>query len=110
MTITERIQLHKLGYTKEEINQLAKDNYNPASLIDGEQVTVEPIPEETQKPIEPVSESKPISDFNSGNADILKAINNLTMAIQAQNLQRAEQTPKQVETTHDILTAMLNNS
>ena len=110
MTIAERIQLHKLGYTKEEINQLVKDNYDPTPLIDGEPVKIEPIPEEKTVKSEPIPEPKQNSESGSGNAEILKAINNLTMAIQAQNLQRAEQIPKPVETTNDILTAMLNNS
>ena len=98
MTITERIQLHRLGYSKDEINQLAKDNYNPTPLIEG-------TPQDAEQEIvigEPVEQA--------GNSEILNAINNLTAAIQAQNLQRAEQNTPPKETTDDILKTLLKNT
>ena len=98
MTITERIQLHRLGYSKDEINQLAKDNYDPTALIEGTDNEVE----------QAVVIGEPVE--RSENSEILNAINNLTAAIQAQNLQRAEQNTPPKETTNDILKTLLNNT
>ena len=63
MTITERLELIRAGYTKEEISAFEKG--------------AEP---EQPKPEQP----KPEQDNNA----VLKAINDLTKAIQLQNMQK----------------------
>ena len=65
MTILERINLHKCGYTKEEIAALAEEEKNS------------PVPDPAEpEPTEPAAEPTPApaAEQTAGNADILKAI------------------------------------
>ena len=104
MTIAERIQLHKLGYSKDEINELSKAGYDPAGL---EQPPVEPeqpeiVPRETpvepeqpeivprETPVEPEPPA-PVEPAQPDNAQLLAAINSLTAALQASNIRTASQ-------------------
>ena len=89
MTISERLQLHKLGYTKEEIKALAE----------GETPTQD-------NPSTPNPETKPAS---SGSNDILTAINNLTAAIQSRNVTTSEQKETKIESAEDVLVGALKN-
>lgn len=93
MTISERINLHKCGYTKEEI----------ASLIAEEKADPDPVPEDPAPAPEPEPQPQP------QNNEILDAIKNLTAAIQAQNLQRAAQNDPEPATPEDVLTGALKN-
>lgn len=96
MTISERINLHKCGYSKEEIAQLIEEEKNPS--------TPESDPEQAvEKVVETVQNSQP------QNAEILNAIKDLTKAIQAQNLQNAQQKAPEVVTAQDVLTGALKN-
>ena len=92
MTISERLQLHKLGYTKEEIKALA----------DGETSVQDNTP--AQNP-----ESKPASSTGGGSSDILTAINNLTAAIQSRNVTTSEQKETKIESAEDVLVGALKN-
>lgn len=96
MTISERINLHKCGYSKEEINQ----------LIEAEKAEQTPAPENTD-PVEKVVEN--VQDVQPQNAEILSAIKDLTKAIQAQNLQNATQQAPKIEKAEDVLTGALKN-
>lgn len=95
MTISERINLHKCGYSKEEINQLIED----------EKTANTPVPEET--PVENHVEN--VQNVQPQNAEILNAIKDLTKAIQAQNLQNATQQAPKIEKAEDVLTGALKN-
>lgn len=99
MTILERINLHKCGYTKEEIAALAEEEkQNP--VVD----SVEP------EPTEPAAEPTPApaAEPTANNAEILKAIKELTAAIQTRNINESKQEDQKVETAEDILTGALN--
>lgn len=101
MTIVQRIQLHKLGYTKEEINELAKADFDPAGL---ENEPVKPEEPETEQTVIPEVITDPAPD---NSAEILKAIQGLTATIQQSNIihdRQPEQTP---ETAEDILSQLL---
>lgn len=89
MTISERLQLHKLGYTKEEIKALAE----------GETPTQD-------NPPTPNPETKPAP---GGSSDILTAINNLTAAIQSRNVTTSEQKETKIESAEDVLVGALKN-
>lgn len=89
MTISERLQLHKLGYTKEEIKALAEGETPPQD-----------------NPPTPNNESKPAS---GGSSDILTAINNLTAAIQSRNVTTSEQKETKIESAEDVLVGALKN-
>lgn len=96
MTIVERIQLHKLGYTKEEINQLAADNYNPAGL-ENPPAEPDPIPEPEPAP----------TPAQQDNSAVLAAINNLTAALQANAIRTQPQPEAPKETAEDALFSIL---
>ena len=86
MTIAERINLHKCGYTRAEIDALAKEEKEAAK-------NPEPAPEET-KPTEPAPEEKD---------PVLEAIKGLTAAIQARNIHTDTQPEVKQESMEDII-------
>ena len=96
MTISERINLHKCGYSKEEINQLIEAEKAEQTL---EQQNDDPV----EKTVETVEKVQPQND------EILSAIKDLTKAIQAQNLQNATQQAPKIEKAEDVLTGALKN-
>ena len=88
MTISERINLHKCGYSRAEIDALAAAEKEEATEV--ETVVADPV-DAPEPPKDPVPD-------RSG--DILAAINNLTAAIQARNV-NTEQQPIADQTTID---------
>lgn len=87
MTIAERINLHKCGYTRAEIDALAKEEKEAAK-------NPEPAPEATATPAEnPIEEKDPV----------LEAIKGLTAAIQATNINKDTQPETPKETMNDII-------
>lgn len=98
----ERIQLHKLGYSKEEINQLAADNYNPAGLTDPP--APDPQPEPAAAPPDPVPENNPAAPDNSA---VLAAIKDLTAALQANAIKTQPQPEQPKESAEDALFTIL---
>lgn len=109
MTIAERLQLHKLGYTKEEINQLAADNYNPAGLVEP---PAEPQPQPEPEPItapEPVAApAQPQQPDQMG--EMLQAIRQLTATLQKSNIRNSQQpeTPNIAQQADEVLATFLN--
>lgn len=87
MTITQRIELRRLGYTKEEISELAELEKAP-------QPEVVPEPEAQQ----------PQNDISS---QLLFAINNLTSVLQNQKLNQTAQPEVKQETVDDIFNNIL---
>lgn len=85
MTIAERINLHKCGYSRAEIDALAKEEKEAAK-------TPDPAPEATPDPA-PVPEPDPV----------LEAIKGLTAAIQARNIHTDTQPEAKKETMEDII-------
>ena len=102
MTIMERIPLHKLGYSKEEINQLAADKYNPAGLTDPPAPDPEPEPEPAAP--DPVPENNPAAADNSA---VLAAIKDLTAALQANAIKTQPQPEQPKESAEDALFTIL---
>lgn len=94
MTILERINLHKYGYTKAEIEALAAAEKEAQPAEEPELV----VPD-VQAPKMPESD----------NTAVLKAINDLTAAIQAQNVQTAKQAAPQPVTAEDVLAGALKS-
>lgn len=88
MTIAERINLHKCGYTRAEIDALAKEEKEAKE-------TPAPAPAEPEAP--PAPASAPESD------PVLEAIKGLTAAIQARNIHEDTQPEAKQETMTDLI-------
>ena len=87
MTIAERINLHKCGYTRAEIDALAKEEKEAKE-------TPAPAQEEKETPAPaPAPESDPV----------LEAIKGLTAAIQARNIHEDTQPEAKKESMEDII-------
>lgn len=87
MTIAERINLHKCGYTRAEIDALAKEEKEAKE-------TPAPSQEEKETPApSPAPESDPV----------LEAIKGLTAAIQARNIHEDTQPESKQETMTDLI-------
>ena len=104
MTILERINLHKCGYTKEEIAALAEEEkQNPV------EVAADPVEPEPTEPTPAAEPTERAPELPNGNAEILKAIKDLTAAIQTRNINNSQQEPPKVETAEDVLAGALKN-
>ena len=87
MTIAERINLHKCGYTRAEIDALAKEEKEAKE-------TPAPAPTEPETPPAPApTEPDPV----------LEAIKGLTAAIQARNIHEDTQPEAKQETMTDLI-------
>lgn len=107
MTIAQRIELRRLGYSKDEVAEMIEQERAEAEVI-GEPIEVATEPEPAPTPVEPVIESATVNQPTT--ADLLAAINNLTTALQ---MQRIATTPQpaaavQPQTAEDIIKGMLN--
>ena len=94
MTIAERINLHKCGYSRAEIDALAA----------AEKEELETVAAEPAEPQEQPAEPAPVVPDRS--ADILAAINNLTAALQRQNVNTQQQPAPQQVTMTDIINSI----
>ena len=107
MTIAERIQLHKLGYTKEEINELNNAGYDPKGLEAPPKSADDGQPAPDPEPASPemvATDGQPKPDPQ---AEILKAIQGLTSAIQQSNIAKSRQPETAPETAEDILSKLI---
>ena len=103
MTIAQRIELRRLGYSKEEVNELAELEKTPA--VETAEPT-EPAPDQVQA--EPLpTEPAPEPANNDVQAQLLSAINNLTAVLQNQKLNSTPQPEVHKETTQDIFNNIL---
>lgn len=102
MTITQRIELRRLGYSKEEIAELAELEKVPDPVPESppeEAPAPDPVPET------PAEAPAPAPDIS---AQLLAAINNLTMVMQNKNLvQTPQPVPEKIETGADIMNSIL---
>ena len=94
MTIAERINLHKCGYTRAEIDALAKEEKETSAPEPAPAPAPEPAPAPAPEPAPvPAPESDPV----------LEAIKGLTAAIQASNINKDTQPPAKTETMTDMI-------
>lgn len=107
MTIAERIQLHKLGYTKEEIKDLINAEFDPKGLTDPPKSADDGQTVHDPEPATPemsVADGQPKTETQ---AEILKAIQGLTATIQQSNIVKSRQPEQSPETAEDILAKLL---
>lgn len=105
MTIAQRIELRRLGYTKEEVAEMIEQE---KAVVMAEPVEEATEPEPAPIPVEPATESATANQPTT--ADLLAAINNLTTALQMQRIATTPQPAEAVrpQTAQDILNNMLN--
>lgn len=93
MTIAQRIELRRLGYTKEEIAELAELEKAPQP---------EPVPEPESPQPEAGQDPETTQPQNDISSQLLYAINNLTSVLQNQKLNQTAQPEVKQETVDDI--------
>ena len=101
MTIAERINLHRCGYSRAEIDALAKEEKEAKAAE-------EPAPaQDTTTAEEPAPEPAPTQDTKGAEETapdpVLEAIKGLTAAIQASNINKTPQPEAKPETVTDLL-------
>ena len=94
MTIAERINLHRCGYTKEEINQLAE-----AEKAEAETIATDP----AEAPAPETPAPAPAPDAPATNDGVLDAIKELTKAIYSRNINETPQPAPAAETLTDMI-------
>lgn len=104
MTIAQRIELRRLGYTKEEVQEMVEQEKAAAlEPVPGEPVEVNQADPAADNP--PAASEAPAGDPTA--VQLLSAINNLTLALQGHKLNTTEQPVEPPETAADIFTNML---
>ena len=95
MTIAERINLHRCGYSRAEIDALAKEEKEAKAAEETQPAQDNPAAEETQ----PAQGTKAAEESDP----VLEAIKGLTAAIQASNINKTPQPEAKTETVTDLL-------
>lgn len=95
LTIAERINLHRCGYSRAEIDALAKEEKEARAAED--QVPTPDLAEDQAPTPDPAEDQAPTPD------PVLEAIKGLTAAIQASNINKTPQPETQPETVSDLL-------
>ena len=101
MTIGERINLHRCGYTRAEIDALAaaeKEELQQAAQPEAE-------PEEAPK-VQPEAVSPAAPANPQPNKEILDAINNLAAVIQSRNVNTQQQPQPPQQTVNDLINTL----
>ena len=103
MTIAQRIELRRLGYTKEEINEFVEQEKNPpVEQVDTPETPAD-VPEQLELDLTPAT-----ANTNDIQQQILTAVNNLTAVLQNQKLNNTAQPITQAkETAEDIFNNIL---
>lgn len=99
MTIGERINLHRCGYTRAEIDELAA----------AEKEELQQAAQEEQPAADTVPEVQPIEDTPAApnpNKEILDAINNLAAVIQSRNVNTQQQPQPSPQTVTDLINTL----
>ena len=106
MTITQRIELRRLGYSKEEIAELAEMEKAPALPETSEPAEPENVSHETLP--DQIAIPEVVDAVPDVNTQLLTAITNLTAVLQSQKLNNTPQ-PSEVrkETPDEIFNNIL---
>lgn len=97
MTIAERINLHRCGYSRAEIDALAKEE-KEAKATEEPARAEEPTPAEEPAPAQDTKAAE-----ETAPDPVLEAIKELTAAIQASNINKTPQPETKQETITDLL-------
>ena len=100
MTIGERINLHRCGYTREEIEALAAEEKEELQQA----AQPEAAPEESPEAAPQQPEAAPAAP--QPNKEILDAINNLAAVIQSRNVNTQQQPQPPQQTVNDLINTL----
>lgn len=100
MTIGERINLHRCGYTRAEIEALAAEEKEELQQA----AHPEAAPEESPEVATPQPEAAPAAP--QPNKEILDAINNLAAVIQSRNVNTQQQPEQPQQTVNDLINTL----
>lgn len=95
MTIAERINLHRCGYSRAEIDALAQEEKEAKAAEETQPAEETQSAEKTTPAPAPAEEPTP--------DPVLEAIRGLTAAIQASNINKTPQPEAKTETVTDLL-------
>ena len=101
MTIGERINLHRCGYTRAEIDALAAEEKEELQQV----AQPEAEPEEAQE-VQPEAAAPAPSVTPQPNKEILDAINNLAAVIQSRNVNTQQQPQQPQQTVNDLINTL----
>ena len=97
MTIAERINLHRCGYSRAEIEALAQEEKEAKA-------TEEPAPAQGTSAAEETTPAQDTTPAGETTQDlVLEAIKGLTAAVQASNINKTPQPETKTETVTDLL-------
>lgn len=104
MKISEVVSLLRAGYTKKEIDELRNTEISSASA-EPPISAIDLQPEEAPQPAAVAAAAAPTGPDN---AEVLRAIQDLTKAIQAQNVRNDSFQPPKQDSAVDILGSLIN--
>ena len=101
MTIGERINLHRCGYTRAEIDALAAAEKEELQQAAQPEAEPEEAPEAQPEAAAPAAPATP-----QPNKEILDAINNLAAVIQSRNVNTQQQPQPPQQTVNDLINTL----
>ena len=101
MTIGERINLHRCGYTRAEIDALAAAEKEELQQAAQPEAEPEEAPEAQPEAAAPAASTTPQT-----NKEILDAINNLAAVIQSRNVNTQQQPQQTQQTVNDLINTL----
>lgn len=101
MTIGERINLHRCGYTRAEIDALAAAEKEELQQAAQPEAEPEEAPEAQPEAATPAASTTP-----QPNKEILDAINNLAAVIQSRNVNTQQQPQQPPQTVNDLINTL----
>ena len=104
MTIGERINLHRCGYTRAEIDALAAAERE--ELQQSAQTEAAPEAQEETPEAQPEAAASAASTTPQPNKEIFDAINNLAAVIQSRNVNTQQQPQPPQQTVNDLINTL----
>ena len=102
MTIGERINLHRCGYTRAEIDALAAAEKEELQQAAQPEAAPEEAPEAQPEAATPAA----LPETPQPNKEILDAINNLAAVIQSRNVNTQQQPQPPQQTVNDLINTL----
>ena len=102
MTIGERINLHRCGYTRAEIDALAAAEKEELQQAAQPEAAPEEAPEAQPEAATPAA----LPETPQPNKEILDAINNLAAVIQSRNVNTQQQPQQPPQTVNDLINTL----